>query len=224
MNPDDEIEIPEIVPVMTLREMVLFPHAVVPLYIFEQRYRTMLEDVLQEQRMFAIFKEDSEQGSGEEPPHEYGSVGVIRAAHQNPDGTTNLALQGITRVRLLEIVQEEPYRLIRIESCSTPETPADDEDQRKRILSLVQSESGLTANLPEEYMEFLKGLKEPEPFVDVAIQAICQCPDMKQRLLETLDLGDRYALFEKFLRKEKDRNDLFRRLQGETRDDEIELN
>ena len=220
---DPEIIIPEIVPVMTLRGMVLFPHAVVPLYIFEERYRRMLEDVLQEQRMFAIFKEDAERDSEEEPPHEVGSVGVIRAAHQNPDGTSNLALQGITRVRLLEVVQEEPYRLIRVESCACSPSPPDLE-LRERILSLVDSESGLVENLPEEYIEFLRGLKEPEPFVDVAIQALCHCPDEKQRLLETLDLGARYTRFEEFLLREKRRLELYRKLQGRTREDEIDLN
>jgi Lon protease-like protein len=204
--------------------MVLFPHAVVPLYIFEERYRRMLEDVLQEQRMFAIFKEDPERDSEEEPPHKVGSVGVIRAAHQNPDGTTNLALQGIARVRLLEVVQETPYRTIRVASCPGSDPVQEDKELRQRILSLVDAESGLVENLPEEYLDFLRGLQEPEPFVDVAIQALCHCPEEKQRLLETLDLEERYTRFENFLLKEKRRLELYRKLQGRTREDEIDLN
>lgn len=209
---------------MTLRGMVLFPHAVVPLYIFEERYRTMLRDVLTDHRMFAIFKEDPDSTDCEEPPHTFGSVGVIRAAHQNPDGTSNVALQGLARVRIVQILGEDPYRTIRVEACPTPEPNAPTGPLRQRILTLLDQSTQLTNDLPAEYLAFLRNLTEPEPFLDVAIQAVCQTPEIKQRLLETLDLEDRFLTFEQYLIKEKRRDDLLRQLQGNTRDDEIELN
>lgn len=224
MQSDHELAIPEVLPVMTLRGMVLFPHAVVPLYIFEERYRTMLRDVLTDHRMFAIFKEDPDSTDCEEPPHTFGSVGVIRAAHQNPDGTSNVALQGLARVRIVQILGEDPYRTIRVEACPTPEPNAPTGPLRQRILTLLDQSTQLTNDLPAEYLAFLRNLTEPEPFLDVAIQAVCQTPEIKQRLLETLDLEDRFLTFEQYLIKEKRRDDLLRQLQGNTRDDEIELN
>lgn len=224
MQSDHELAIPEVLPVMTLRGMVLFPHAVVPLYIFEERYRTMLRDVLTDHRMFAIFKEDPDSTDCEEPPHTFGSVGVIRAAHQNPDGTSNVALQGLARVRMVQILGEDPYRTIRVEACPTPEPNAPTGPLRQRILTLLDQSTQLTNDLPAEYLAFLRNLTEPEPFLDVAIQAVCQTPEIKQRLLETLDLEDRFLTFEQYLIKEKRRDDLLRQLQGNTRDDEIELN
>lgn len=228
MELTEDIEIPEIVPVMTLRDTVLFPHAVMPLFIFEQRYREMIADVLKTHRLFAIFNEDagSETEGQEEPLAKMGTVGIIRAAHQNPDGTSNLALQGIVRVRLLEIVQESPYRMVRVETC-----PGEDEQEaaeqalnRDQILSHLDRQPELTRGLPEEYVQFLRSLTQTGPFIDVAIHSICQDPVVKQRLLETLPLADRYEIFEQFLIKEEARLDLFNQLQGLTRDDEIELN
>ena len=211
---------------MTLRGTVLFPHAVMPLFIFEQRYREMLEQVLKSHRLFAIFKECGEADGHEEQPESIGTVGVVRTAHQNPDGTSNLALQGVIRVRLLEIVQETPFRLVRVEPC--PNDEAADEagrsELRNHILSILDEEPELTSDLPEEYVDFLKSLEQPAPFIDVAIHSICHVPEVKQRLLETLSLTDRYAIFEQFLLKEQGRIQLFHRLQGETRDDEINLN
>lgn len=230
MQMPDDIEIPEVIPVMTLRETVLFPHAVMPLYIFEERYRAMLKDVLQQDRLFAIFKEaeTAESGDAEEPPETIGTVGVVRAAHANPDGTSNLALQGLARVRLLEVVQEFPYRLIRVEVCkesdpggSAPEEPT---ASRSAILGLLDKRPALTHGLPEEYLDFLRSLEQPETFIDVAIHSICAKTEMKQKLLETLSLGERYSGFEHYLMEELAQLELFEQLQGNTRDDEIELN
>lgn len=223
----NEIQIPEVVPVMTLKDTVLFPHAVMPLFIFEQRYRLMLKEVLKSHRLFAIFNEradDPEEGH-EEPPEIMGTVGVVRAAHQNPDGTTNLALQGITRVRFLEIVQESPYRMVRVAPCKDA---VDDKkilpSMRLQILKMLDERPHLCQDLPEEYMQFIQGLELPGPFIDVTIQSFCQDTRIKQELLETLVLSRRFQRFHDFLKAECQRHDLFRLLQGNTRNEEIDLN
>jgi len=222
----EEINIPEILPVMTLKDTVMFPHAVMPLYIFEERYRTMLEDVLGSHRMFAIFNECNDQESLEEPAHLMGTVGIVRAAHKNPDGTSNLALQGLMRVRLIEIVEESPYRKIRVEPCPCEEPDASGslDASRQRILELLDEEPNLCDSLPEEYVSFLKSLEGNSAFLDVAIHSLCPSPEVKQRLLETLSLQSRYEAFEQFLLKEQHRILLHRQLQGDTSDEEIDLN
>ncbi len=225
-NPGD-IEIPEIVPVMTLQETVLFPHAVMPLFIFEQRYRAMLADILKSHRLMAIFKQteaDDETGQ-EEVPSVVGTVGVVRAAHQNPDGTSNLALQGISRVRLVEIIQEVPYRLIRVVPCKDA---ADGETElpglRHDILELIDTHSHLTQGLPKEYLNFIKSIEGPSPFIDVATHSLCHDSHFKQQLLETLSLHRRFDLLYKFLSRQCRKEELFKELQGRTRDEEIDLN
>lgn len=228
MQISENIEIPDVIPVMTLQETVLFPHAVMPLFIFESRYREMLADILKSHRLFAVFNEKPLEGDQdhEEPLADMGTVGIVRAAHENPDGTSNLALQGIVRVRFVEIVQESPYRLVRVEACQNEE-PGKDEaprELRKSILSMINRRPELTCGLPEEYIDFLKSLEEPAPFIDVAVHSICQNASVKQRLLETLSIQERYAIFEKFLTKENERLELYQKLQGETREDEIDLN
>ena len=222
-----DIKIPDIVPVMTLQDTVMFPHAVMPLFIFEQRYRTMLEEVLRSHRLFAIFNErkDEPDEGHEEPLQIMGTVGVVRAAHKNPDGTSNLALQGLSRVRLVDIVQETPYRLIRVAPC---QDSLDEEEtlpsRRKQILDLLDSKTHLTQGLPEEYVRFIQSLETPGPFIDVAVHSICQNAEIKQQLLETLSLKKRFDLFLDFLGRECNRHDLFRLLQGDTKDDEIDHN
>ena len=223
----DDIVIPEVVPVMTLQDTVLFPHAVMPLFIFEQRYRTMLQEVLGSHRLFAIFneKKDATDEGYEEPLEVMGTVGVVRAAHKNPDGTSNLALQGISRVRLVEIVQETPYRLIRVAPCQdASEGEQDLPNKREQILELLDSKDHLTQGLPEEYIRFIHSLETPGPFIDVAAHSICHNAKAKQQMLETLSLQKRFDLFIEFLGKECSRHELFRLLQGSTKDEEIDHN
>ena len=202
MEQPQDIHIPDVIPVMTLQETVLFPHAVMPLFIFEQRYRQMLKDVLQSHRLFAIFNtsdlEDNE--DHEEPPSIMGTVGVVRAAHQNPDGTSNLALQGITRVRLVEIVQESPYRLIRVAPCrDSQDQDSQIPDIRMQILNLIDANPHLTQGLPKEYLHFIHSLDGAGPFIDVASHSLCHDSRFKQQLLETLSLGKRFDLLFAFL-------------------------
>jgi len=226
MDSQDDISVPEILPVMTLKDTVMFPHAVMPLYIFEERYRAMLDDVLNSHRMFALFQEKKDEESLEEPPCTIGTVGIIRAAHKNPDGTSNLALQGLVRVRLLEIVEETPYRKIRVEPCPCdPEEETEElSEMRTRILEILNDEPLLCDGLPEEYVDFLKSLEQNNAFLDVAIHSLCSSSEVKQRMLETISLPSRYEAFEQYLLKEQERILLHQQLQGRTRDDEIDLN
>ena len=112
-----EIEIPREVPVMTLSQTVLFPQAMMPLFIFEPRYREMLSTVLEGDRIFAVAALDERDEDAEvlETPYSIAGVGVVRACKQNPDGTSNLLLQGLARVELENFVCEEPYRRARIQ-------------------------------------------------------------------------------------------------------------
>jgi Lon protease-like protein len=223
MASHEDIQIPDQVPVMALGGTVLFPHAIVPLYIFEERYRMMLGSVLEADRLFAVFNrcEDSDNEWDLAP---IGTLGVVRASHQNPDGTSNLALQGIQRIRLKEIIQTEPFPVVSIEPYLPEADFAYNDPLIPAILDLVDEEPDLARDIPEEYLNFIRSIDDPEIFFDMAAHSFCPAPQVRQRLLELLDLPDRYQALEQFLLKQRERLRLHRDLQGDTRDDEIPLN
>src|ERR1700709_2421789 len=106
-----EITLPEEVPVMTLPNVTFFPQALMPLHIFEPRYRQMLKEVLATNRLFAVTCLDQarlEEPGEFEPPHRVASVGIVRACQKNDNGTSNLLLQGLCRVEVLEILTNKP--------------------------------------------------------------------------------------------------------------------
>ena len=91
---------------MTLSGVVLFPQAMMPLRIFEERYKAMLLDRLKEDRIFAIVGERenvSEEEAHLELPFGVATAGLIRVAKENPDGTSFVLLQGLSRVKNVSI-------------------------------------------------------------------------------------------------------------------------
>ena len=86
---DMEIVVPDQVPVMTLPDVAFFPQALLPLHIFEPRYREMLDDTLASSRLLAVAGLDQQRVNDEgafEPPHRIATVGIIRACQKNDDG------------------------------------------------------------------------------------------------------------------------------------------
>ena len=112
------MRIPQEVPVMTLPDATLFPRALLPLYIFEPRYRRMLADALQSNRMFSVAFQQP--GRKRETPSVVAGLGLIRVAVGHEDGTSHLVLQGLARVELEEAVRYRPYRVQRIKALPIP--------------------------------------------------------------------------------------------------------
>lgn len=224
-----EINLPEEVPVMTLPNTAFFPQALMPLHIFEPRYQLMLRDVLATNRLFAIAGVDPRrvgQGGESEPPFRVASLGIVRACQANENGTSDLLLQGLCRVEIVEILDNAPYRRIRIRALASEPgaTAAENEDLRRQLTRLLNIKMKLAAVESTEMTAFLKSVHDPEAFVDIAAFSLCENAAMKQKLLETLDVHDRLRLFGKQLRRDIEGLKLRRKLQGSLSDDRIALN
>ena len=220
-----EIEIPREVPVMTLSQTVLFPQAMMPLFIFEPRYREMLSTVLEGDRIFAVAALDERDEDAEvfETPYSIAGVGVVRACKQNPDGTSNLILQGLARVHFENFICEEPYRRARIQQIMSESDGSEEtlDSIQPTLLALVQIQMRLGAEIPQEVLQFLSNLKEPESVLDLAIYTLCPSGSFKQDLLETRGILARFGKFERFLRSQVDRLKLDRKLKGGLDEDGI---
>src|SRR5881275_2118548 len=103
--------LPKQLPVMPLPDAVLFPHALLPLYIFEPRYRNMLEHALYQHRMFCVtlIKPSCAEWHAPEDFFHLATVGLIRACVGRGNGTSNLILLAVQRVRFASFQQETPF-------------------------------------------------------------------------------------------------------------------
>src|SRR5207237_9033197 len=109
------VTLPKQLPVMPLPGAVLFPHALLPLYIFEPRYRDMLEHALQHHRMFCVtlIKPSCPEWRASEDFFHLATAGLIRACVVRGDGTSNLILQGLQARRFGGFETGPPSRTAR---------------------------------------------------------------------------------------------------------------
>src|SRR5260370_32850495 len=112
------MKIPPEVPVMTLPNATLFPQALLPLYIFEPRYRQMLADALHSNRMFSVAMQRP--GNSRETPAPVAGLGLIRVSVGHRDGTSHLILQGLTPVVLAQAGRHAPYLDQRLRPAQDP--------------------------------------------------------------------------------------------------------
>lgn len=226
---DMEITVPDEVPVMTLPETALFPQALMPLHIFEPRYRQMLRDALATNRLFAVAglnPKGAGDPAGFEPPHRVATLGMIRACQKNDNGTSNLLLQGLCRIEILAITRDEPYRRIRVRTLASEAgaSEAQNRSLRLELARLISVKLKLAARGAEEMATFLRTVEDPEAFVDIAAFSLCEDAGLKQRLLETLDVHRRLEIFRQRMRTDIEKIKLQRRLQGGLSDDHIAQN
>jgi Lon protease-like protein len=185
------------VPLFPLPNVVLLPRAVLPLHIFEERYKQMTADTLRGDRLIAMallkpgWERDYYQAPEIEPVV---CVGQILSHERLPDGRYNFLLQGTRRARVLREVRKRPYRVAELEPI--PETPALEIDlaEQRRQLQLLFTEGPLarTAAGPQ----FAKVLASDLPTSDVADLLAFNLVDdlpLKQSLLADGDVVHRVA-------------------------------
>ncbi|MBK9989236.1 MAG: LON peptidase substrate-binding domain-containing protein [Verrucomicrobia bacterium] len=224
-----EITLPNEIAVMTLPDMTFFPQALLPLHIFEPRYQQMLKESLATDRLFAVAGINSKKAkeTGQfEPPHRIATVGIVRACQKSDNGTSNLLLQGLARVEIVEILSEQPFRRVRIKALSS--SPGADTEVNTRLRQtlgkLLHTKQRLGGSVPGEFSQFLKTVNDPETFVDLAAATLCDDTKLKQKLLETLDVHARLQLYTERVRHEIETLKLQQKLQGRLPDNRIERN
>lgn len=213
------MNLPSEVPVMTLPNATLFPQALLPLYIFEMRYRQMLADALHGNRMMAVAMRKP--GATRETPVEIAGVGLIRVSVAHKDGTSHLILQGLTRVKLGKATKYRPYRIQQIEPLTPPPANANKAGAllgtvRELLKERVQlgmpfpfpfvshhkpGEPGQPppAFSPKEVIGYLDSINDPDQAADLVSCAVLAGAEDRQAILETLDVEARLRQLAKFL-------------------------
>ncbi len=185
-------------PIFPLPETVLFPHTLLPLHIFEPRYRRMVQDCLDGHRVLAMaLLKPGWEGRfyGQPPVHRVVGAGVIVHDERLPDGRFNIGLKGVARVAVEEeLAADTPYRVVRGRLLADEFPPDGPSALEQELTTLKLCYLRLTAELPavsDELTRFVTRAKDPSLLVDVI--ASISIPDVyeRQRLLETVSVRDR---------------------------------
>jgi uncharacterized protein len=179
-----------------LPNVVLFPHAVLPLHIFEQRYKAMTADALAGTRQVAMALlrpgwEKSYHGQAEIEP--VVCVGRILSHEQLPDGKYNFLLQGHTRARIVrELPQKRMYRLAQLEKLVEQAMPEIElAPQRQCLTELFAAGKLAPAGLAEPFSRLLAGELPTADVADLIAFTFIEDASIKQSLLAETDVHRR---------------------------------
>jgi ATP-dependent Lon protease len=204
------MKLPRETPIMTLPNVTLFPQALLPLYIFEPRYRRMLRDALDSNRMLSVAMQKP--NASRESPSPVAGLGLIRVSVGHRDGTSHLILQGLARVQVQEALRYRPYRVHRIRPLEPP--PCDNvkvdalmakvrELLEERIAlglpfpfpvmspSKKDSDAVPPSFSPKQILHYLDSLTDPEQAADLVSCAVLPGANERQTILETLNVEAR---------------------------------
>jgi ATP-dependent Lon protease len=173
-------KMPDILPVMVLGGGTLFPNTLLPLFVFEERYRAMLECALETDRLVAIAMP---RPGNENKVYPVAGVGLVRACVRGDDGTSNVILQGVGRVRFNAWPQLVPFRKASVEPFGRidPETQ-EEREARLCTLRVFMEKGGL--RVPAEIGSQLGRIEDPDALTDIAASAFLTDPDQRQTVLE----------------------------------------
>ena len=178
-------------PVLPGKELVLFPHMVVSWVVEQPNLVKLVDDALATDRTVAVMSEKK----GDDKSlgfHNVGTVGLILRMAKNEEGHARLIVQGVTRVRLLEITEEEPYIKAKVE----PVQHIDSHDLEIQALAvnvrqIFTKVLDLSPNLPRELGVMIMGVEDSGALADVVISHLNISTDDKQTVLEALDVKER---------------------------------
>lgn len=190
-TPCSQMAIPATLPALVLTSCNLFPHALIPLHIFEERYREMLAFALREDRMFCIVTRRPNSGEDAGQPDTandlflHSTAGLIRACIKRDDGTSHLVLQGVGRVIVNAYAQAHPFRIAEVTRLDS----VDGRSEEATALStrLVKIVSNLTdagtLDVTDHFFSHLCGVCDPEVVGDLVAYNFIRDAYARQRLL-----------------------------------------
>ena len=186
-------------PIFPLSGAVLLPHALVPLHVFEPRYRKLIRDCDEGLKVLALANIPDESAAGQKPPRvlPFAGVGVLARVDRLPDGRFNIVLRGAARASIVEELRSgEPYRLVRAElvAPSLPLSPrvAAMADSLKRVVLALSS-----AHRSEELQALVQlaaRAQDPGDLADLVAGALLSSPRERQAVLEAVELAPRLEL------------------------------
>ncbi len=177
---------------MVLPRCSLLPHGLLPLFIFEPRYRQMLSHALNHDRIFCVGMkhELEEEDDSDGGIHGHSTAALVRACVHHDDGTSHLILQGVQRVRFTGWSQRQPFRIAHIEPVATvisapDEVPELRADLLNRMANVI---SGPDAGVLKAKMH---GIEDTEILADFVAGNFLQDPHHRQHTLTLCDLNER---------------------------------
>ncbi len=220
-EPDRPFQIPPELPVLPLRDTVLFPNSFMPLAVAREASVRLVEEANGAGRLIGVFTQ--REASTEEPlqddPYPVGTITHIHKMFKLPDGSLRLIVQGVERVTLDRIVQSRPY--LRAEVTAAPDQLRDEDRLeidalQRNIKSNFQQVVSLSPLLSDDLQTLAANIVDPGKLADFIASSLATIgTPIKQEILSTLDVRARMDALNRILIKELEVLELGSRIQSQ---------
>lgn len=207
----------ELYPLLPLRDMVIFPHMVVPLFVGREKSVRALEEVLQNnQQIFLVTQKDATQDDpGEEDVYTVGILGDVLQLLKLPDGTVKVLIKGVQRARVLRFSNEKNYFQAYVQPLESQDSdPHEVEALLRTVLGAFEQYVKLNKKISPEILLSLSQVEEPAKLVDRISSHLGLKIVEKQKLLEMLSVFERLEKISEFMEGEIGVLQAERRIRG----------
>jgi ATP-dependent Lon protease len=214
----ESIEIPETLPVLPLKEMVVFPDSATPLAVGQERSIALVDHVVGRDRMLALVtaKDSEVEQPGWDDLYDIGTAAIVHRLIRVPDGTLRILVQGVERIRLESPVEDEPYLVGRFSELPDVVTESKEvEALTRNVQTLFGRIVGLAPYLPAELELAAANVDDPAALSHLVASTLRLKTEEKQRLLELTDVEQRLRELSVIMSRELEVFELGTRIQSQ---------
>src|SRR6266545_3100935 len=204
---EEAIKIPDVLPVLPLKDLVIFPFIIVPLSVSREKSINAVDQALAENRviMLTAQKDFQTEDPGEDDLYRVGTVAIIMRMLKLPDGRIRILVQGLSRARIDYFIQTAPFfkaKITRIDETATKERSLEIEALVRAVKQNLDRAVSLGKNISPEVMVIAANLDDPARLTDLAASNLDLKLEEAQQILETIDPVERLKRVNELLTRE----------------------
>lgn len=219
---EKELEIPDTLPVLPVRDIVVFPYMILPLFVGREISIKSIDHALSGNRMIMLVaqKDLSIENPAPEDLHTVGTAGVIMRMLKLPDGRVKILVQGITKARILSFTQTEPFYTVAIEKITDQKTD-DMTIETEAIIRTVKEQLDKTVSLGKtilpDIMVVVENLDDPGRLADLVASNLGLKTEQAQEIIEIMDPVKRLKRVSEIMNREIELLTVQQKIQTEAR-------
>ncbi len=219
---DDKVFVPNELPILPLRGTVLYPDLILPIMVGRKKSVKLIDDAMDADRIIGVVtqKRSEIEDPKENDLYSVGVAALILRMIRELDGSQRVIVQGISRIKIKEYIQKEPYYRVKSETVEEPYVQGVEvEALMMNLKNLFQRAVELAPYLTAELGTMVGNIKSPSILADLIASNLNLSTTEKQGILETLDVRERLTKVHLILNKEVQVLELGNKIQSQVKED-----
>ena len=220
----EEKNIPEVLPMMAVRDVVVFNYMIIPLFVGRAASVEAIEESLAKEKLIMLVtqKESAIDDPGPDDVYQVGMVCMIMRTLKLPDGRLKVLVQAMQKARIEKVIQHEPFFITRIaivEEEMGEGDPVEIEALMRTVREHTEKSLSLKGIMSSELMVILNDIEDPGRLADLVVSNLRLKTEESQSVLETINAVDRLKLVADFLHKELEVSTMQAKIQSEAKEE-----